>query len=121
MTFDPTKPVQTRDGRPARILCTDARNNYRKPIFALVTHGDSEQFWQYHSDGKINAGSITDVLDLVNIPERIQLKRWVHIYKDRQGAYTTCTFMTKADAPRGSHSLVACVEIDLDCRVGEGL
>lgn len=23
MTFDPTKPVRTRDGRPARIVCTD--------------------------------------------------------------------------------------------------
>jgi hypothetical protein len=23
MTFDPSKPVQTRDGRKARVLCTD--------------------------------------------------------------------------------------------------
>lgn len=32
--FDPTKPVQTRDGRKARIICTDAKGVL--PIIALV-------------------------------------------------------------------------------------
>jgi hypothetical protein len=36
MTFDPTKPVQTRDGRKARIICTDV-NNPDFPIVAVLT------------------------------------------------------------------------------------
>jgi len=35
MSFDPTKPVQTRDGRKARILYTDIKSGY--PIVALTT------------------------------------------------------------------------------------
>ena len=31
--FDPTKPVQCRNGRKARIICTDAKGEYS--IFAL--------------------------------------------------------------------------------------
>jgi len=33
--FDPSKPVQTRDGLPARIICTDAKCDF--PIIGLIT------------------------------------------------------------------------------------
>lgn len=40
MTFDPTKPVQTRDGRKARIICMDAKH-VDGEIIALVTYPEN--------------------------------------------------------------------------------
>lgn len=64
--FDPTKPVQTRDGYKTRIICTDAKGDY--PIVALVTHGEVEVAWAYRSDGKLGYGQQHS--DLINVPER---------------------------------------------------
>ncbi len=63
--IDWTKPVQTRDGRKVRVLCTDGpRKDF--PVIALI---DGRQFAEYfmssgrymqHGDGQ---------LDLINVPE----------------------------------------------------
>jgi hypothetical protein len=65
--FNPSKPVQTRDGCPARILASDVKGSL--PIVALVQGADeTEILYQYHKDGRAN--SYYDVgRDLVNIPE----------------------------------------------------
>lgn len=67
--FDPTKPVQTRDGRKATILCTDLDNpNY--PIGAR--HSDSngmETVNTFTANGNYRKNDRSSV-DLVNIPER---------------------------------------------------
>jgi hypothetical protein len=70
--FDPTKPVQTRDGRKARIICTDrafvSASGESWPIIALISSGDGkEHAYYYQNDGgapHLNAGH-----SLVNIPE----------------------------------------------------
>jgi hypothetical protein len=73
MAFDLTKPVQTRDGRKARIICTDRKgDNYS--IIALVTSvydgEEDEDTNMYTTEGLYWCdGQITD-LDLINIPER---------------------------------------------------
>ena len=41
--FDPTKPVQTRDGREARIICTDVERKGDWPIVALIKTSDGER------------------------------------------------------------------------------
>jgi len=69
MTFDPTKPVQTRDGRPARILCIDARGDL--PIIALVgapAPGESEYVQRYTADGRGYRNALLHH-DLINVPE----------------------------------------------------
>jgi hypothetical protein len=73
--FDPTKPVRTRDGRPARIMCTDAKSLY--PIKALVeTYPGSETVYSYNAHGR-SVASTGSPHDLVNTPERVV--RYVNI------------------------------------------
>ena len=48
---NPSRKVITRDGRKARIICTDAKNNY--PIVALIetSNGKERQPCGYKKDG----------------------------------------------------------------------
>jgi hypothetical protein len=67
--FDPTKPVQTRDGRSARIICTDRVGG--APIVALVKIGLNEEAnYGYRSDGVRYSKNGDRSDDLVNIPQR---------------------------------------------------
>ncbi len=69
MPFDPTKQVRTRDGRPARILCTDRRRGIGDyPILALVRESVSaldESLYNYSSCGYLHIGR-ENSLDLIN-------------------------------------------------------
>lgn len=69
MTFDPTKPVQTRDGRPARILCTDYDNG-QYPIVGIVRMADgrsSLRTFTRNGTAVVGLRKETDN-DLVNVP-----------------------------------------------------
>lgn len=72
--FDPTKPVQTRDGRKARIICTDAKIYASRPIIYLIENESGEVWNTCDKDGK--AGYREN--DLVNVPEHVV--RYVNIY-----------------------------------------
>lgn len=61
------KPVCTRDGRKARIICFDRCSN--KPIVALVTTDDREYLTEYYCDGRISHNSAENN-DLMMYPER---------------------------------------------------
>ena len=66
--FDPNKPVQTRDGRKARIICTDALM-FHSPTIALVKGPDGwEKIYKYQEDGSLDFADDTG-LDLINIEE----------------------------------------------------
>lgn len=72
-TLDLTKPVQTRGGIPARIICTDrVTSGYGKPfpVVALVGHPNSPEIMSYHyADGTSAHGLHGDEHnDLVNVP-----------------------------------------------------
>ncbi len=69
MTFDPTKPVQTRGGAAARIIFTDAKG--LQPIVALVAcHRDDEEIvYQFNQDGGYYSHEAESTLDLINVPE----------------------------------------------------
>lgn len=68
MTFDPTKPVQTRDGRPARIVCTDVKGTTHS-IVSLVTTGNVEALVRHNHLGEC-ADEGRSNLDLVNAPRK---------------------------------------------------
>lgn len=77
------KPVCTRDGRKARIICFDSIGC--RPIVALVTEFDDEEEipYKYHCDGSYNCQSIPSDNDLMMFPEKKE--GWVNIYKrDKQ-------------------------------------
>ncbi len=81
MTFDPTKPVQTRDGRKARIIATD-RNGSHYPIIALVSSKNykEELIVTYLANGSEDDCISQSPLDLVNVPEEREL--WVNVYEN---------------------------------------
>lgn len=113
LKFDPTKPVQTRDGRAARIICTDRKvDGY--PILALVTQGNgSEDVLSYRTDGGFFGSKGSHPVDLINIPQKV----WVNLYRaEHRGLYTVegrywptqsaANYYAKKDR-------IACIEIEL--------
>lgn len=83
--FDPTKPVQTREGRPARIICTDVK--YSKfPIMALVDYGNCEMVHRYTTTGDYWADRTEDPDDLVNIPPKEVSQFYCNVYNSGFGA-----------------------------------
>jgi len=82
--FDPTKPCTTRDGRPARVLCTDMKDHRNagrmtnNVIVALITNGPSEHVATYYIDGTYSKSGKNEK-DLVNVPERKSIFRAVRV------------------------------------------
>ncbi len=69
MSFDPTKPVQTRDGREAGIYATDGGNKYPIHGYHVDCNGDkSVGCWT--KDG-LYIDDARDARDLVNEPEPV--------------------------------------------------
>ena len=89
-SFDPTKPCQTRDGRPARILCTDLVGDY--PIVAAVPRQEDglEILVTTKSDGSYSRGIGGSFHDLVNIP--VEHERFGAILE--KGYVTECFYRT---------------------------
>lgn len=73
------KPVCTRDGRKARIICFDRVD--AKPILALVasTDGKGENVFDYFVSGKRIASALESDLDLMMSLEKKE--GWANIYK----------------------------------------
>ena len=83
------KPVCTRDGRKARIICFDSKNDPRRPIVALVEHNDNELLYEYTIEGKERFSHIstTGTSDLMMLPEKKE--GWVNVYRDCNGMNIT--------------------------------
>ena len=73
---NPNRKVVTRNGRSARIICTDAKGNY--PIVVLIEEGGYDNALSYTKDGKLYVGETNDY-DLFFAPEKHE--GWVNIYK----------------------------------------
>ena len=67
--FDPTKPCRTKGGRAVRILCTDMKAAYNKPIVALVAAGNGIEYPFFYTDSGICYNEPSPD-DLVNISEK---------------------------------------------------
>lgn len=82
---NPSKKVITRDGRNARIICTDAKNNY--PIVALIEtpNGRERQPCGYKEDGTYIIGERLSCYDLFFAPEKHE--GWLNIYNSKNGFY----------------------------------
>ena len=103
--FDPTKPVQTRDGRKARIICTDRVWIGGAPLVVLIdtidgSYQDVECFW---SDGRIYSSGADSQCDLFNAPEpqHEPVTLWVNAHASGgSGIYTSGPFNTEEYAIR---------------------
>lgn len=86
------KPVCTRDGRKARIICFDAKGDY--PIVALIESGNIEGVRQYMIDGHCTKAMSEYYGDLMMLPEKKE--RWVNVYKG--GLLSTKYYSSKEEA-----------------------
>ena len=83
------KPVCTRDGRRARIICFDRKfyhDGYNYPIVAMVNDNDNELVHAYTQDGLLVGNAESD-LDLMMLPEKKD--GWVNVYRDCDGTNIT--------------------------------
>lgn len=79
--LDLNKPVQTRAGLPARIICTDRKSdNY--PVIGLITDLDGrERYETYTMQGTYHAYATSpSPEDLVNVLER--KSQFINVYHD---------------------------------------
>lgn len=74
------KPVCTRDGRKARIVCFDIKGSIT-PIIALIADEDGdESAYLFHKDGRAYDDRDNDS-DLMMLPEKHE--GWINVYKER--------------------------------------
>lgn len=77
--IDWTKPVQTRDGRKARVICTDMRGGVGQlTVVVLIEHQDGEYVVTTRANGWFWAGGMA--CEIVNVPERTEL--WTNMYEN---------------------------------------
>ena len=75
------KPVCTRDGRKARIICFDFQSIENTPIVAVVQVTDKQEvIANYYEDGQQFVDGISE-LDLMMLPEKKE--GWVNIYRSQ--------------------------------------
>ena len=104
---NPNRKVVTRNGRSARIICTDARGNY--PIVALIEEGGYDNALSYTKDGKLYAGE-SNVYDLFFAPEKHE--GWVNVYRDFDDVMCGSVFATEEDAKCKAKTAIATVRIE---------
>ena len=114
--LDITKPVQTRDGRKVRILCTDAHIQDDFEIVGIVYNNSTNQLDYWKSNGSCYA-SEESIDDLINAPETFEFKRWVNVYEDEVLYWRSKEAADKA----ASQGRIACIEVVIKGTVGEGL
>ena len=86
----PERKVVTRDGRKARIVCTDRKGLNTKPIVALITLPNGDEivkcFWE---DGIETRGVEENIHDLFFAPEKhegwIIINKWPDGERDTNG------------------------------------
>ena len=109
------KPVCTRDGRKARIICFDSKNDPKRPIVALVENNGNELLYEYTIEGKERFSHIstTGTSDLMMLPEKKE--GWVNVYYDNDASsHRGCRFIydTKEEAIKGAGaSYIATIKI----------
>ena len=84
---NPTRPIVTRDGHAARIICTN-RVDKTHSILALLFEdedSDREEVYQYTSKGEYFSNA-SSPHDLFFAPEKKE--GWINLYKDKDDIVT---------------------------------
>ena len=91
------KPVCTRDGRKARIICFDRTGKF--PIVALVEAKDRDDIYSYLNSGKDNE-SVEKEYDLMMLPEKEE--GFINIYRnDKMFSCSSTPYKTRGEAFNG--------------------
>ena len=95
---NPSRKVVTRDGREARIICTD-RRDLNFPIIALIENkSGGEVIYAYTKDG-IYCNTCPTTYDLFFATEKHE--GWANVYEEGTNRYLDgCICVTKEEAKR---------------------
>ena len=96
---NPSKKVVTREGKPARIICTDARGEY--PVIALIEHYQEtlDVTFSFTKDGKWCTDETNSNKDLFFAPEKHE--GWTNVYEEGTNRYLDgCICSTEEEAKR---------------------
>ena len=111
---NPDRKIITRDGRSARIICTDAKRDF--PLIALIEKDDSELPVSYTPRGTVYEWRESDC-DLFFAPEK--KTGWINVSRIAQGnageiTYTGAVYPTKKEAIAGYSGvgLLATIQIE---------
>ena len=121
--IDITKKYRTRDGRAARILATDIKNEPWVVTAAIRNDGGYETVMPYMADGG-SASSVETHLDLIEVRPRHKLSLWINVYSPCLvgDAVAGSGWRTRQAANINATSgRVACIKVEIDCEEGEGL
>ena len=90
---NPTRKIVTREGKPARIICTDAKFE-KYQVLALITKKDGQEMLAtLDTSGKFRSG-YNSHLDLFFAPEKHE--GWVNIYLDADNSSYVGTYIYKS-------------------------
>ena len=97
--INPSKKVITREGKPVRIICTDARGEY--PVIALIEHYQEtlDVTFSFTKDGKWCTDGTNSNKDLFFAPEKHE--GWTNVYEEGTNRYLDgCICSTEDEAKR---------------------
>jgi len=101
--LDINKPVQTRDGRKARIIATDKKGNY--PIIALIDEDETIISCTKKGNRFIKC---ENKMDLINVPKKRYL--YINVYKN-----DLCVHKSQLEAQKNKdNDLVAKMKIEIN-------
>ncbi|HET8685549.1 MAG TPA: hypothetical protein VFM18_02655 [Methanosarcina sp.] len=104
MTINFTKPVQTRDGLPVRILCTDRKDDY--PIVGLVKYQSGEEVRTWTDSGSYSLDLTNRHKDLMNVPETKIY--YMNVYWNRVGVYNSSLEQAHSNINESAQSEYIC-------------
>jgi hypothetical protein len=108
------KEYVTRDGRKARVLCVDRKEQH--PVLALIDSDGRESAACYRADGFYYTNGTPSDLDLLPAPKRYE--GWVNVYHG--GSCSGKMYDTKHEADLAARGTrIACIHISFT--EGEGL
>ena len=96
---NPSRKIVTREGKPARIICTDARGEY--PVIALIEHYQEtlDVTFSFTKDGKWCTDGTNSNKDLFFAPEKHE--GWTNVYEEGTNRYLDgCICSTEEEAKR---------------------
>lgn len=118
--FDKTKPVQTRDGRAARIVAE--LNTPAFPLLAVITNKNGSEGAQHFTrEGYLYGPGSLNPADLVNVPVKITRTYFINVYSNESGSMD-CLHETRHSADsEASNGRLACVPVTVEFEEGQGL
>lgn len=112
MSFDITKPVQTRSGKKAKIICTNLKN-MGFPIAAIVENSSGYEFVNHYTkEGKLTTSNTDCEWDIINVP--VEIKRYKNVYANSSSSYEYDDLAACIRAVNPAYHFICRVEVTYD-------